>query len=170
MSPACWPWITWTLLAFAGTLGLLAAACPRQFCRLAAWCNLWVDTDRLGEKLDRWVDVDRYVLRNCRLFGAVVLLAATVLAGLLAQFAFPGWWAVCAVLGGVGILGLVALAWPQRFQRLATWGRTWVDTDGLAKRLDVQIDIDRYVLRHTRLFGALITTVVLALAGWLVWA
>jgi hypothetical protein len=56
-----------------GALGLMAVAAPRAFQRLAQRSSKWVDSEKLLAVLDKRVDIDAYVLRYTRLFGAAVL-------------------------------------------------------------------------------------------------
>ena len=76
-------WMVWTLLAAIGAAGLLAIVSPRGFARLAAFGNIWVDSDKVLKQLDRRVEVDTHLLHHCRLLGVVTVVAASVLAILL---------------------------------------------------------------------------------------
>ena len=76
-------WIALVSLGLVSVTGLLGLFSPRLFSRLARWGSLWVDADRLVEKMERRIDVDRHVLRHCRWFGIAVLAAVAVLAGFL---------------------------------------------------------------------------------------
>jgi hypothetical protein len=83
--------------------------------------------------------------------------------------AHPHWqWVVGSLLGIVGVIGLVAVLSPRTFYRLASWSNIWVDTDKLLRVFDVRVDIEHYVLRHSRLFGIVIVGAALTLAGCLV--
>ena len=53
------------------------------------------------------------------------------------------------------ICGAVAVVSPKRFQKLADYSARWIETDGISKWLDRRIDLDGYVLRHPRAFGAI---------------
>ena len=55
-----------------------------------------------------------------------------------------------------GLLGSIAVAMPGVFQRLARQSSQWVDAERLLAVLDKRVDIDTYILRYTRLFGAFI--------------
>ena len=69
-------------------------------------------------------------------------------------------WPVLAAIFGLGVLATFA---PDRFANIALRGSRWVDTEEVLKLLDRPIDVDRYVLRYSRVFGV---AVVLA-AVWL---
>jgi hypothetical protein len=73
----------------------------------------------------------------------------------------------CTLLALTGGLGLVALLSPRLFQRIATKGSHWIDTQKLIEQLDRRYDVDRYVLPHSRLLGALVVASVVLLAGLL---
>jgi len=75
--------IVWTLLAMAGTCGVLALSSPRLFSKLAAVGNRWVDTSSALAKLDRRVDVDARVLPYSRWLGLAVVVSTALLAGVL---------------------------------------------------------------------------------------
>lgn len=79
----------------------------------------------------------------------------------------PWEWIVPAVAAVIGVLGLVALCSPPLFTLLASYSKVWVDTERFLKKLDQPVDIDRHVLRHCRLFGAVLVTAALAVLTWL---
>lgn len=71
---------------------------------------------------------------------------------------------LCVMWGGLavsGFLGLLALLSPRLFASVATCGKTWVDVDRLLRKLDRKIDIDDYVLHHSRMFGVMVLAAVL---------
>jgi hypothetical protein len=78
-----WQWLMWSLLGFAGAVGLVAAISPRLFSRLTTWCNIWVDTENIVKKLDRRIEIDQYVVRHSRLFGILVVAVVLVLTAFL---------------------------------------------------------------------------------------
>ena len=87
---------------------------------------------------------------------------------LAAVFSTPASQAVaCTLLVLTGGLGLLALLCPRLFERVATKGSQWIDTQKLIERLDRQYDVDRYILPYSRLFGLLVVASVLFLAGLL---
>jgi hypothetical protein len=73
-------------------------------------------------------------------------------------------WVLLALCGALGLLALVS---PSLFQRIATAGSRWFDTQKWIERLDRRYDIDRYVLPHSRVLGALVIASVVFLGGFL---
>lgn len=81
---------------------------------------------------------------------------------------FARWqWVAAALLGFVGLSGLLALVSPRLFSRVAAYGSIWVDTDRWLKRFDRRLDVDPFVLRHCRLFGLLSIAAVIWLTALL---
>ena len=78
-------------------------------------------------------------------------------------------WIVFSLLAFVLFLGLLATFSPNRFAGIATRGSQWIDTDKLLEFLDKPIDVDRQVLRYSRVFGVLVTLAALWLA-YLYWS
>ncbi len=70
-------------------------------------------------------------------------------------------WTTLALLG---LVGLIAVISPNRFQKLATRSGQWVDTNKLAEVLDKRVDIDRYVLPFSRLLGVAVILSVAVLS------
>lgn len=64
-----------------------------------------------------------------------------------------------------GLLGLLAFLCPQWFRKLAAYSGHWIDTSKLVAALDKRIDIDEYVLRHSRLLGAVVVASLILLAS-----
>jgi len=63
-------------------------------------------------------------------------------------------------LAFVTFSGALALMSPARFSVMARHGGKWFDTSGVVQKFDKSIDIDRHVLRHSRIFGAIILAAV----------
>ena len=59
------------------------------------------------------------------------------------------------LLGVSGVLGFLALASPGAFAAVATYGGRVVHP-GMQTRFDRWVDVDKYVLKHARLFGLLL--------------
>ena len=72
--------------------------------------------------------------------------------------------AVWAGLGIIGALGLLALFAPQRFAALTQHSSQWVDTEKILSSLDKKVDVDQYVLPHSRILGGLVLAGVATLA------
>lgn len=81
------------------------------------------------------------------------LLAITLTQGLL--------WTSLTI---IGLVGLMAVLSPTRFNILATRGATWVDTSKLTTALDRRIDVDRFVLPFSRILGVAVLAAVGVLA------
>ena len=64
------------------------------------------------------------------------------------------------LLATAGVIGLVALVNPRWFEQIVAHGDRWVDTEKLFAVFDKRVNVDRYVLPYSRLFGALIVAVV----------
>lgn len=68
------------------------------------------------------------------------------------------WQSLCmAALALSGICGVIAMASPKRFRAIAVYSARWIETEGISKWLDRRIDVDGYVPRHPRAFGAIAT-------------
>jgi hypothetical protein len=85
---------------------------------------------------------------------------------LLAALEFQ--WIVWPALAVVFCLGLLATFSPGRFSALAMRGGKWIDTERMLEFLDKPIDVDKHVLRYSRLFGVLVAAAALLL-GWIYW-
>lgn len=72
-----------SLVGLSAVAGLVAVVCPTCFQRLAGLGGSWIDTDRWWAVLDQRVDIDQFVLRRPRLFGAIVVAASAYLGYLL---------------------------------------------------------------------------------------
>jgi hypothetical protein len=67
-------------------------------------------------------------------------------------------------LAFLGLIGLIAIVSPRRFEKLATRSGKWVDTNKLAEVLDKRVDIDHYVLPFSRLLGVAVILSVAVLS------
>jgi len=72
--------ILWSLVIFAGVLGIIALVSPRLFSAIARASNHWVDTSKWLAKFDTRVEVDAHVLPYSRHLGAAVVASLVVLA------------------------------------------------------------------------------------------
>ncbi|MDP6557126.1 MAG: hypothetical protein QGG71_20830 [Pirellulaceae bacterium] len=72
-------------LASCVTCGVIAVILPLTFGKLATFLGKWVEAFPTLAFVEKRVDVDHYVLRYTRTFGALVLLASAFWASLLAQ-------------------------------------------------------------------------------------
>ena len=72
---------------------------------------------------------------------------------------------ICAALGVVALLGFLAVVSPMRFAALSDRSSRWVDTNKFLQKLEQPINVDKSVLRYSRVFGL----TVIAAAGLLAW-
>jgi hypothetical protein len=72
--------VLWSIIAFAGVMGLVALVSPRHFAAIARVGNHWVDTSKWLARLDTRVDVDSRLLPYSRHLGAALLASLGVLA------------------------------------------------------------------------------------------
>ena len=66
------------------------------------------------------------------------------------------------LLTAAGLLSLLAVLKPSLFRRVAAFSSHSIDTSKLHSLLDTSIDIDRYILPHSRLFGTAVLSTVAA--------
>jgi len=80
-----------------------------------------------------------------------------------------GFWEPCFffLLGFAGISGLLAIASPKTFAVVAGYSSRLVNSSSTETVWDKWIDIDRFVLQHSRYFGVLVTISVGYL--WFLW-
>ncbi len=71
---------------------------------------------------------------------------------------------VPALLAVAGLLGAVAILSPRLFALTAKKGATWIDSDQCFRLLDRRLDVDEFVLRHSRIFGTLVVASVAVLS------
>lgn len=74
-----WPIIVLSLLGFSGAVGLLALVSPKMFAVVAETGGLWVASSKTLTVLDSPIDIDKFVIRNSRQFGALVLMVVCYL-------------------------------------------------------------------------------------------
>lgn len=73
-------------------------------------------------------------------------------------------WIVWPTLALVFALGLLAAFAPRKFQSIAAHGGRWIDTERVLQALDKPIDVDRHVLRYSRVFGVAVALAAVWLA------
>ena len=74
-------------------------------------------------------------------------------------------WIILPALSVIFCLGLLAMLSPGHFAAIAMRGSRWIDTEKVLQALDKPIDVDRHVLRYSRVFGLLVALS----AAWLAW-
>ncbi|MDP6444348.1 MAG: hypothetical protein QGG36_28575 [Pirellulaceae bacterium] len=62
-------------------------------------------------------------------------------------------WVVWFVVGVISLFGLTGILAPRVFARIAAAGSIWIDTDRLWRKMEEPVDIDRFAIKHSRLFG-----------------
>ena len=65
-------------------------------------------------------------------------------------------WIALPLLVAVAMLGLLALVSPLRFAQFSQSSSKWVDTAKFFEKFDKPINIDRHILRYSRIFGVAI--------------
>ncbi len=79
----------------------------------------------------------------------------------------PTWYALALTFSIIsGLFGMIAMANPRLFRSLSGRFSQWIDSSRALLFLDKRVNIDRYVLRHARVFGAVV--VVTLAAAWIV--
>jgi len=68
---------------------------------------------------------------------------------------------------GAGLCGIVAILSPRTFRSIATFARRGIDTSRWLAWLDKSVDVDKFILRHARIFG-LVTLAGILFAVWLI--
>ena len=71
-----------------------------------------------------------------------------------------------AAVVGAGLCGIVAAISPRTFAAIAALARRRVESQRWLAWLDREVDIDRYILKHSRLFG-LSTLALILFSVWL---
>ncbi len=72
-----------------------------------------------------------------------------------------------AAVFGAGFCAIVAILSPRTFETMATFAGRKFDTKRCLAWLDREVNIDKYVVRHARLFGLLTIAAILLLA-WVI--
>ncbi len=158
---ATWQWIAWIGLSIAGCMSLVALLSPRLFAVLAALGGIWIDTSPFFKKLDKPINIDDLILRHCRLFGILLLVGAAITLAFVPSA--PNWQSIMWIAESIVVaVGLLALASPRQFTRLTKLGNVWIDTDRFIEKGDDPINIDSFVIRHSRAFGFCVLTATIA--------
>jgi len=74
-----WPPFFLFMLGFAGFSGLLAIVSPKAFAAVAGYSNRLVNASNSDTVLDKWIDIDRFVLQHARYFGLLVTISVVYL-------------------------------------------------------------------------------------------
>ena len=85
------PIINFTFLGLSGIVGLLALVNPKMFAFVAEAGGLWVTAPKTATVLDSPIDIDQFVIRNSRQFGALVLMVVCYLTLFFLGRVDPSW-------------------------------------------------------------------------------
>jgi hypothetical protein len=165
------PWLVIAaeaVIAVIGVVGLIALFSPALFARLARGGATWFDTKPFFQRIDRPFYVDVPLMLHSRVFGLVVLACAAALSWATPSMA-PWSTIVWSIVGTLAVIGTIAVICPKCFRSLAAWGNTWIDTSRMISVLDRRIDIDDFVLRHSRAFGIFVLASIAAMAALWYW-
>ena len=69
-------WLGFIFASLSTLAALVAIIAPKSFIRLAGFWGTWVETEPTFPIVDHRVNIDSFVLRFPRAFGAFVLVAA----------------------------------------------------------------------------------------------
>ena len=112
-----WPIIVLTHLGLFAMVGLLALASPKTFAFVAETGGLWVTSPKNAAVFDSPIDIDQFVIRNSRQFGALVLMVVCYLTLVFLGRVDPSWTpAFLLLVLGFSVLlassGLIQLGGP----------------------------------------------------------
>lgn len=172
-------------LVLAGIAGLAAGAVltirPQWLERAGVHVNRWIATRRLDALLERAVDLDKWFYRHHQASGLLMLAGACWIIVFLVVFFNK--FELLVVLGGVerfsrelvegmadglvllalagsvfaAMVSLFLLLRPSLLREFEQGANQWVSTRQLQEALEIpRGEVDRYVMRHSRLFGLLL--------------
>jgi hypothetical protein len=72
--------------------------------------------------------------------------------GLVEVLKVPVLWTAIILCAGCGVLGVLS---PKLLATINGISTKWVDTNWLFSYMDKKIDVDRFMVKHARLFGLL---------------
>ena len=89
---------------------------------------------------------------------SAVFLPSTTFSGRPLQMPFNSAFVLLANIAIIscGVFAGIALLWPNTFARIARFLGTWVRTRPTLPFVDSRVDIDEFVLGHTRVFGGVV--------------
>lgn len=183
-------------LVLASITGLMAGAAlimrPSWLAQRGRHVNRWISTHKLEEALNRMIDLDRWFYQHHRASGLLLLAGACwIIVFLVSSFdklgildlvpkmkyiPYPlvaGMLDGCVLLGLAGavfaaLVSLFLLLRPSLLREFERGVNQWVATCSRLQSLDIPYDeADRYVLRHSRLFGLLLLSGSLFMLGML---
>lgn len=149
-----WEPLFLVLLGLTGVAGVLAVLSPRIFAGAAKLGGTLVSVTQSSTPLDKWVDIDGYVLRHSRFFGFLVCASVAYL-GLLTiygpeAFSKPFLVLVVGVSLGTGIYALIELR-KQKQQLDIRMQEAHTDPlTNLANRRSFDIELTRRIAQRQR--------------------
>ena len=85
------PIIVHLFLGLAGLVGLVALTSPKMFAVLAEMSGLWVAAPKAATIDKNVIDIDQFVIKNSRQFGALTVLVSLYLTLLFLGYVEPAW-------------------------------------------------------------------------------
>lgn len=105
-----WPFILMSLLGLSGLVGLVALVSPRMFALVAETGKMSIGSSKAFTAFDAaTIDIDQFVIKNSRQFGALVLMSVCYLSLFILGRIDPSWSPVF-LLFIVGVSGCLALS------------------------------------------------------------
>ncbi|MCE9548735.1 MAG: GGDEF domain-containing protein [Planctomycetia bacterium] len=149
-----WETLFVSLLGVAGVSGLLALASPRAFAVVARFGGKVVSFTPINTPVDKWVDIDGFVLRHSRYFGFLATTSVTYLALLSAygpaEISKPFLIIIVGVSLGTCITALMEIKkQQQQLDNRLLEAHTDALT-GLANRRSFDIDLARHLSQRQR--------------------
>jgi diguanylate cyclase (GGDEF)-like protein len=86
-----WPIIIVSFLGLSGIVGLLALVSPKMFAVVAESGGMWIATPKTVAVVESPIDIDQFVIRNSRQFGALVLMVVCYLTLFVLGRIDPSW-------------------------------------------------------------------------------
>ncbi len=153
-----WPIIVLTHLGLFAIVGLLALASPKTFAFVAETGGLWITAPKKTAVFDAPIDIDQFVIRNSRQFGALVLMVVCYLTLVFLGRVDPSWTpAFLLLVLGFSVLlassGLIQLGGEvSRIEIQLAEARTDALT-GLANRRLLDEELERRLSEKSRKQG-----------------
>ncbi|MEW6314276.1 MAG: hypothetical protein AB1513_09600 [Pseudomonadota bacterium] len=164
---------------FALLFGIGMMVRPHIVLKLNDYTSRWIATDRLSHPLDRIFRIERFVYRNHRVMGTLILggslfvlyvflfnfdqkVTITVLTREMPRALVAWLLEAMVILLSVGsmfaaIVGALLFVRPSLMRGFEAAANRWRATDETLMRLDVMRDFpDRFIERHIRVVGMLV--------------
>jgi len=154
MLNAAWEPLFLTLLGLTGVAGLLACLSPKLFASAAKLGGTLVSVAPSRTALDRWVDIDGYVLRHSRFFGFLVVASVGYLWLLTVYgptaFSKPFLVLVVGISLGTGIYALIELRKQKQQLDIRMMEAHTDPLTHLANRRSFDIELTRRIAQRQR--------------------